>query len=242
MRRPFPRPRRTAQALGGSLLLAGTLALAACGAGGGANTSGTSTSTSTSTTQAQTILQHVQQDNLTTTNVNTTERLDTSNGPITTTSTGDIILHPFAAQLSTSTQTGSQSTATSEIVANNTVYVKQANSNNYQAVPVPANALNVLPIVSLQNVSQLQNLQYVGQGTVNGTTTDEVSGVGTQTVGSAQVSYTENLWVNANNYQPVKMTITSTTPAGSLLATTMFKSWNQPTAITPPNGSPVTAG
>lgn len=234
--------RPAARALGGSLLLAAMLALAACGSGMG-STTGTSTSTgNTSTTQAQTILRHVQQAHLTTTNLSTTERLDTSNGPITTTSAGDIILHPFAAHLNTTVQNGSQQTATSEIIANNSIFVKQGNAAAYQQIPVPTNSLNVLPIVSLQNVGTLQNLHYVGQATVNGTKTDEISGVGTQSIGSSQASYTENLWVNAQNYQPVKMTVTSTTPAGSLLATTMFTRWNQPVTITPPNGASVTAG
>lgn len=243
MRRPHCFPRRGMMAFGGIFVLVGTLALAACGTAGTStgNTSGTS---GTSNTSAQSIVSKVEQNQLKTVHLTTTERVDTSNGPLTTTSTGDVVLQPtYAAQLNTTVQNGSQQTAASEIIANNTVYVKQGNSASWQQVPLPNNTLNTLPIISLQNLGALRNLQYVGTGQLNGHKVYQLQGVGTQTVGSATFNYTENVWVGASNYYPEKMTVTSVTPAGNLLATTTFSQWNQPVTITVPNGtSAVTAG
>jgi hypothetical protein len=51
---------------------------------------------------------------------------------------------------------------------------------------------------------------------------------------SQRVSYAEDLYVRADNYQPVRVELHSVLPQGAAEATTTFSQWNTGVTITPP--------
>lgn len=257
------RPTLPFRAIIGVLMVGGLLALAACGSAntktsGGSTSTSTGTSTSTSTSgsnaQAQQILQKVQQQNLKSANVNVSATLTAQNqGTLSTTSTGQITLNPAAAQLTTTSNCASSNTSntstsqqTQEIVDNGSLYVKQNGQNTWTKYTLPNSTSTTTTgmsatYISLQNLAQLQNLQVINSSaTVNGVQTYQLRGTGNQTANGQSGSYTENIWVSKNNYQPQKLTVTAQTAAGQLTATANFSNWNGNQTVSVPPASEVT--
>lgn len=224
---------------GGVLLLCAVLALAACGGGSSPAASSSSSSGANSTAKAQAILQHVQTDlrngTLRNASFTTTENVKTAQSiTATSKSTGAMDVSPFAAKLATTTSGGGQQYQTNEIVANSRAYAKTTSQTQWHEVNLPQNAQQNLPMLSLQNLTNLQHLRYVGTQTVDGVKTDHIQGTAAQSADGQTAGYTEDLWVNSNNDQPVQMMIQSTSSQATITATTSFYSWNSGVSISPP--------
>jgi hypothetical protein len=237
-------------------VIGAVVALAACG---GTSTSRTSTTPAAAASspsagtspQAQQILQRVQQANLHSANVNVLATESSSGRGTVTTSTGQVTLHPARAQFSTSLTSTSTSSTTQrqaqEVYDSGNLYVKVGNQTKWTRYawptvnnPTSEGASQAALYASLQNLGQMQNVQVVGTETVNGVPTYHLHATGSQAANGQSVTYTESLWVNQSNYQPVKMMVQEQTSAGQVAATATFSHWNGGQTIVPPAASEVT--
>jgi hypothetical protein len=166
------RPRFRLRYAAGALMVLGMLALAACG--GGASTGSTSGGSSSangtgSNQQAQMIAQKIQQEKLTRADVTLQASLNGQNqGTASTNSAGTMTLNPFALQLtstanSNTSSNGSNSFQGETILVNNTAYVKQNGQSQWRAAALPASTSQSVPYVSLQTLTQTQNLQMANR-------------------------------------------------------------------------------
>jgi Predicted periplasmic protein (DUF2092) len=256
MSRP-PLPFRYLAFLAAAAVISTVVALAACG---GSPTSRTSSATRApvsssspgTSPQAQQILLRVQQASLQSANVNVLATETSSGRGTVTSSTGQITRYPARAQLSTSLSSAATSSGTTqrqaqEVYDNGILYVKLGNQTKWTRYAWPTVSSTTgeapsqaAPYLSLQNLAQMQNVQLVGTETVNGVTTYHLHASGSQAANGQSVTYTEGLWVNQSNYQPVKMMVQEQTSAGQLAATATFSKWNGGQTITPPAASEVT--
>ena len=243
--------------LAAAAVIGAVVVLAACGGSPNSRTSTTTGAAASSPSagtspQAQQILQRVQQANLQSANVNVLATETSASRGTVTTSTGKITLRPARAQLSTSLSSASTSSGTAqrqaqEVYDNGYLYIKLGNQTKWTRYTKP-NASNTTsgaasqaaPYISLQNLAKMQNVQVVGTETVNGVTTYHLHATGSQAANGQSVTYTEGLWVNQSNYQPVKMMVQEQTGVGQLATTATFSNWNGGQTITPPAASEIT--
>jgi hypothetical protein len=253
----MPRPAFPLRYLAAAVVIGAVVALAACGGSPNSRTStmpkvaASSPATGTSP-RAQQILQRVQQANLQSANVNVVATESSSARGTVTNSTGQITLHPARAQLLTSLTSASTSSGTTqrqaqEVYDNDILYVKVGNQTKWTRYawptvsnPTSEGAGQAALYASLQNLGQMQNVQVVGTETVNGVATYHLHATGSQAANGQSVTYTESLWVNQSNYQPVKMMVQEQTSAGQVAATATFSKWNGGQTIVPPAASEVT--
>jgi hypothetical protein len=245
------------------LFLVGSLALAACSPPGTPTVAKPKPSpTPTVGMSALEILQHVQAANLRDAHVTIGATLSSKDGKATSTSTGAMVVDPFQADLTTTTQLLGQQLNSEEIVAGDTFYVKTGNSTTWRAYPldqvaasVPIDPSNLTP----DKIAQLAaNARVVGGETVGGVRVYHLQTTGTKTIGelagrnsglgalnipaNQPVTYTADLYVQADNYQPTKLQIHADAGQTKLDLVTSFTAWNQGVTITTPPASQVTTG
>jgi hypothetical protein len=226
--------------LGGTLALAGVLALAACGGTTG-STSGTSgssaSSTASGTSEAQAVLTKTKQANLKDATFTVNQTITTTQGTVTTTGDGKMTTSPYSQDLSLSSSAGGQHQQTEIITKNTTVYTKTGGQPKWTEASGAATVASVSP--SLNDLANLQGATLVGTETVNGVTVSHLHGTGTHSVNGQNVPYHEDLWVNKVNGQPVKVTYQVTAPQGTANTTVNFTAWNTGVTVEQPPASEV---
>lgn len=250
-----PTPRTRAEIPLAALVFMLALALAAC-AGIGGSTAGSAT-TGGSDARAQSILQHARAANLHDALVSSTELVTVAGVTTTALSVGAATFSPDQADLTTSVRVaGQQILASHEILAQNTLYVKTAGASTWHAYPItaaaaiagnPVGAWVQTQYFSPSHFLVLPNAQYVGEQTLDGVSVYHLRGVGSTTVqvpkatghsspGTAPqtASYTEDLYLRMDTYQPVRVDTVARAAFGTIEWTTDFSRWNAGVTIAPP--------
>jgi hypothetical protein len=241
-----------------SLFLATTFILAACTSSVATSTKPTPTATPTPPplTNATDVLSHMAAANLRDARVSITSVGTYPQGNISTMSTGAMTIQPsvMADFTTTGTYLG-QSVNTREIVADDSVYVKDGTSTTWTKYPIDT-APNYLGF-DISNITPAQlllltNTKLVGVETRNGLQVYHLQGAGTVDTGSLNlpnvtpttsgevgqsVAYTADLYVTIGTYQPVQLVAAANSNATTLNVTVNFTNWNQGVNITVPNSS-----
>lgn len=236
------RPRTTPISYGlAALLLCGALALAfaGCNSSGGKTSGSSSPSSSGGTPTAQDILARTQQQNLTSATFKINQQIQTSQGALTSQGTGQLQEQPFAEQISTTTTFNGQQVQTQAIYANGNLYTKTASSSTWIEAPSGQIVNGSAATPDLAEIANLPNATLIGTETVNGVKTYHLKGTGVRTVSGQNVSYTEDLWIRQDNYQPEQMTEVANAPQGNVQSTIIFTGWNTNVAIQTPPASAI---
>ncbi len=244
------------------LLVLVVLSVAACAGSGGATTGGSGTGGSDA--KAQSILQHARAAKLHDALVSSTELVTVAGITTSALSVGAATFSPDQADLTTAVRVaGRQVLASDEILANNTLYVKAAGASTWHAYPVTAAAAAASNPVGAWLQSQyfspshflaLSNPRYVGTQALNGVSVYHLRGTGSTVVQvpkslsspgapgttSQTATYTEDLYVRTDTYQPVRVDTVARASFGTIEWATDFSRWNAGVTIAPPPASAVT--
>lgn len=220
------------------MLLCGALALAfaACNTSSGKTSRGASSSPSSGATlSAQDILARTQQQNLTSATFKINQQIQTSQGTLSSQGTGQLQEQPFAEQIATTTTLNGQQIQTQAVYSNGNLYTKTADSSTWIEAPGGQIVNGSTAVPGLAQIANLPNATLVGTETLNGVKTYHLKGTGMRTASGQSVSYTEDLWIRKDNYQPEQLTDIANTPQGNVQSTFIFTGWNTTVAIqTPP--------
>lgn len=241
------------------LALLGSLALVACSPSLPATGIKPSpTPSATQLPQALEILRHAQLANLQNAHVSINASANTQNGNVATTSNGTVAFNPFQADLTTTGTYLAQPLNAEEIVSGNTLYVKMGTSTTWQAYPLDQIAVASAfdpSTFSPEKITQLVNFRVVGIETIDGMKVYHLQGNGrkkvAQLIGSGAalralggyanqpVTYTADLDVRTDTYQPVLFQAHMAAGATTADVTAIFTAWNMGVTITPPPASQV---
>jgi hypothetical protein len=167
--------------------------------------------------------------------------------------------NPFQADLTTTGTYLAQPLNAEEIISGNTLYVKMGTSTTWQAYPLDqaAAASAIDPSnFSPEKITQLANVRVVGTETVEGVKVYHLQGTGRKTIAqltgasaalgplgsdaNQPVTYTADLDVRTDTYQPVQFQAHAVAGASTADVTATFTAWNMGVTITPPPASQVT--